>query len=125
MSSFLDNGFIKGIRSWIDLCLALGKIRLDRPIANWRTAWRRICKAAGLPRLRFHDLRHTATTKLLENAVPYATVAQILDGPRRLPYGWRGDTVTSALKLSGGPLMPLRQSVFQKVCTKMITKLPV
>jgi len=35
-------------------------------------------QSCGLPRLRFHDLRHSFATKLLENAVPYATGAQIL-----------------------------------------------
>jgi len=70
-----------------------GKIRLDRPIANWRTAWRKICKAAGLPGLRFHDLRHTAATKLLENGVPYATVAQIL--------GWSPTTAVRMAKRYG------------------------
>ena len=70
-----------------------GKIRLDRPIANWRSAWRRICKAAGLPQLRFHDLRHSTATKLLENAVPYATVAQIL--------GWSATTAVRMAKRYG------------------------
>src|SRR5437764_13748698 len=28
--------------------------------------------------LRFHDLRHSAATKMLENGVPIATVAQVL-----------------------------------------------
>jgi integrase len=70
-----------------------GKIRVDRPIANWRTAWRKICKDAGLSGLRFHDLRHTAATKLLENAVPYATVAQIL--------GWSPTTAVRMAKRYG------------------------
>lgn len=70
-----------------------GKICQDRPIANWRTAWRKICKAAGLPQLRFHDLRHTAATKLLENGVPYATVAQIL--------GWSPTTAVRMAKRYG------------------------
>ncbi len=35
-----------------------------------------ICRLAGL---RYHDLRHSAATKMLENGVPIATVAQVLD----------------------------------------------
>jgi integrase len=32
----------------------------------WHTAWRALVKATGLPGLRFHDLRHTVVTRLLE-----------------------------------------------------------
>lgn len=34
--------------------------------------------AAGLPRLRFHDLRHTSATLLLESGVDVKTVAERL-----------------------------------------------
>ena len=30
--------------------------------------------------LRFHDLRHSAATKMLENGVPHPTVAQVMGG---------------------------------------------
>jgi integrase len=33
---------------------------------TWRTAWLSLTKAAGFPKLRFHDLRHTCITKLVE-----------------------------------------------------------
>jgi integrase len=48
------------------------KRRLDptRPITSWRTAWRSLRKAAGLPTVRFHDGRHTALTRLAEKGVP-------------------------------------------------------
>lgn len=41
-----------------------------RPMKTWRTAWRSLRCAAGLPKLRFHDLRHTCITKLAEAGVP-------------------------------------------------------
>ena len=41
-----------------------------RPVKTWRTAWRSLKRAAGLPTLRFHDLRHTSITKLAEAGVP-------------------------------------------------------
>jgi integrase len=41
-----------------------------RPMKTWRTAWRSLKRAAGLPKLRFHDLRHTCITKLAESGVP-------------------------------------------------------
>lgn len=38
-----------------------------RPMFSWRGAWDDMREAAGLPKLRFHDLRHTAITLLLED----------------------------------------------------------
>lgn len=37
------------------------------PAHDWRSAWEALRAAAGLPTLRFKDLRHTAITDLLEN----------------------------------------------------------
>ncbi|MGI9070747.1 MAG: tyrosine-type recombinase/integrase [Bryobacteraceae bacterium] len=48
-----------------------------RPQKTWRTAWRSLCKAAGLQGLRFHDLRHTAITKLAESEAPDQTIMSI------------------------------------------------
>jgi hypothetical protein len=42
----------------------------SRAMTSWRTAWRNIRKAAGLPRVRFHDGRHTAITTLAEKGLP-------------------------------------------------------
>ena len=41
-----------------------------RPMSSWRTAWRSVRKAAGLPHVRFHDGRHTAITTLAEKGLP-------------------------------------------------------
>ena len=41
-----------------------------RPMTSWRTAWRSLRKAAGLPNVRFHDGRHTALTRLAEKGLP-------------------------------------------------------
>jgi transposase-like protein len=38
----------------------------NRPIGTWRTAWTAVRRRAGV-NLRFHDLRHTTVTRLLEN----------------------------------------------------------
>jgi len=101
---------------------ANGKIDAARPISNWRSAWRNLtrsieCPACGhleppashcrneecrldireikspIATLRFHDLRHTAATKMLENGVPYATMAQIL--------GWSATTAVRMAKRYG------------------------
>jgi integrase len=41
-------------------------VDLTKPMAEWKTAWRRALKLAGL-RYRWHDLRHTFITRLAEN----------------------------------------------------------
>jgi len=40
----------------------------------WDTAWRSLTKAAGLTGLRFHDLRHTFITHMVERGVPLGTI---------------------------------------------------
>jgi integrase len=42
----------------------------SRPMRSWRTAWRKLTKAAGLPGFRFHDLRHTFITNHAEIGTP-------------------------------------------------------
>jgi ketosteroid isomerase-like protein len=48
-----------------------------RPVGSWRTAWRTLTKKAGLPGLRFHDLRHTAISALGEAGVPDRVIMDI------------------------------------------------
>jgi integrase len=99
-----------------------GQVDPTRGIASWRTAWRRVtraiqCPACGeiqsprkicrnaecrvemrgiknpLDGLRFHDLRHSTATKLLEQGTPFAVVAQIL--------GWSASTAVRMAKRYG------------------------
>lgn len=70
-----------------------GQIEPERSIGDWRTAWRRARCEAGLDGLRFHDLRHTAATKLLEHGVPVAVVAHIL--------GWSASAAVRMAKRYG------------------------
>jgi integrase len=48
-----------------------------KPMVSWRSGWRSLAKNAGLPGLRFHDLRHSAITKLAEAGVPDQTLMSI------------------------------------------------
>jgi Phage integrase family len=41
-----------------------------KPAKKWDGAWRSLRDAAGLPGFRFHDLRHTVVTDLLEAGEP-------------------------------------------------------
>ena len=72
------------------------------PIGNWKEAWEMAKKRAGAIlgggatdkeaeplKCRFHDLRHTAVTRLLEAGIPYPVVASIM--------GWSAAT---AIRLS-------------------------
>jgi integrase len=49
----------------------------SKPASNWHTAWRALRDAAGLPGLRFRDLRHTVVTRLLEAGEPDHVVESI------------------------------------------------
>lgn len=42
-----------------------------------KTAWKSACKEAEIEDLRFHDLRHTATTRLIRAGVPHTEVMKI------------------------------------------------
>ena len=46
-----------------------GQYDPTQPMTKWDTAWRALRDAAGLPRFRFHDLRHTVITELAELGV--------------------------------------------------------
>ena len=46
-----------------------GRYDPAQPMLKWDTAWRALRDAAGLPRFRFHDLRHTVITELAELGV--------------------------------------------------------
>jgi integrase len=48
-----------------------------KPTTGWRTAWRKLTKQAGLPGLRFHDLRHHAITELAESGASEQTIMAI------------------------------------------------
>ena len=45
---------------------------------NFRTAWLKACRDAGLPELHMHDLRHAAAADLLRSGVTLGVAAQVL-----------------------------------------------
>ena len=47
------------------------------PLKSWRSAWRKLTKAAGIAGLRFHDLRHHAITELAESQASDQTIMSI------------------------------------------------
>src|SRR5271157_2550891 len=54
-----------------------GHVDPTRNQTSFRTAWRRLTKAAGLEGLRFNDLRHHAITELAESQVSDQTIMAI------------------------------------------------
>jgi integrase len=54
-----------------------------KPIGRWKEAWESAKIRAGVS-CRFHDLRHTGCTRMLESGVPFSVVATIM--------GWSGST---------------------------------
>ncbi len=94
--------------------VARGRYDAARPASAWwiSRAWRAMRNAAGLPGLRFHDLRHTTITKLLEAGTPDAVVMSVAGHVTRammLHYGrihqdpMRQALEAVALKRRSGP----------------------
>jgi integrase len=49
----------------------------SRPTTGWRSAWESLREKAGLPSLRFHDLRHHCITRLAELGTPDHVIMSI------------------------------------------------
>jgi integrase len=71
----------------------------EKPITSWKTAW---MTARGTARVecRFHDLRHTTVTRLLERGVAFAWQRRSWDGAQRPASAWRSVTDTSVPRRS-------------------------
>jgi len=54
-----------------------------KPIGRWKEAWETAKKTAGVS-CRFHDLRHTGCTRMLEAGIPFSVVASVM--------GWSAST---------------------------------
>lgn len=63
-----------------------------RPIGRWKEAWESAKIRAGVA-CRFHDLRHTGCTRMLEAGVPFSVVATIM--------GWSPSTTVRMARRYG------------------------
>jgi len=63
-----------------------------KPIGRWKEAWEAAKIRAGV-KCRFHDLRHTGCTRMLEAGVPFSVVATIM--------GWSASTTVRMTKRYG------------------------
>lgn len=62
------------------------------PIGRWKEAWESAKTRAGV-HCRFHDLRHTGCTRMLEAGVPFSVVATIM--------GWSPSTTVRMARRYG------------------------
>jgi integrase len=63
-----------------------------KPIGSWKEAWESVKRKTSIE-VRFHDLRHTCVTRMLEGAVPLSVVASVL--------GWSPATTARMAKRYG------------------------
>jgi integrase len=64
----------------------------ESPIGSWKEAWESVKRKTGVE-VRFHDLRHTCVTRMLEGGVPLSVVASLL--------GWSPATTARMAKRYG------------------------
>jgi integrase len=62
---------------------------VTKPITTWKEAWEHGKARAGVT-CRFHDLRHTGCTRLLDAGVSHPVVAEIM--------GWSASTAIRMIK---------------------------
>jgi integrase len=64
---------------WTDLDLIFpSNVGTPLTASNIRRAFRKLLKASGLPKIRFHDLRHTAASLMLNHGIPVLIVSKRL-----------------------------------------------
>jgi hypothetical protein len=64
----------------------------SKPMGDWKEAWEGVRERAQV-KCRFHDLRHTACTRMLEAGVPFSVIATIM--------GWSPSTTIRMAKRYG------------------------
>jgi integrase len=94
-----------------------------QPIGSWKEAWEAAKKRAGrtlnpeaeIPQpliCRFHDLRHTGCTRMLEAGVPFSVVSEIM--------GWAASTAIRMSKIYGHIGNSARRDAVEKMASVTI-----
>jgi hypothetical protein len=77
-----------------------------KPIGELKEAWEAAKKRAGVT-CRFHDLRHTGCTRMLEAGVPFSVVSEIM--------GWSASTAVRMAKRYGHIGQTARREAIKKL----------
>jgi hypothetical protein len=81
-----------------------------KPASRWDAAWRSLRDAAGLPGFRFHDLRHTVVTDLLEAGEPEHVIEAVTRHLSRAEQGKGGVICGSDIESSRIAVFALKYS---------------
>jgi len=82
--------------------------------SNLRKDFRRVLQDAGLPKIRFHDLRHTAASLMLNNGVPPIVVS------KRLGHSKPSTTINTY-----GHLYVEMQNEAARIMDDLVTPIPI
>ena len=84
-----------------------------QPIGRWKEAWEAAKQRSGV-RCRFHDLRHTGCTRMLEAGVPLAVVAELM--------GWSASTAIRMAKRYGHIGQNARRQAMETLATGYVAE---
>jgi integrase len=82
-----------------------------RPVGDWKEGWEAAKKRAGVT-CRFHDLRHSGCTRMLEAGVPFSVVSEIM--------GWSASTAVRMAKRYGHIGHSARRDAVDKLATATV-----
>jgi integrase len=82
-----------------------------RPVGDWKEGWEAAKKRAGV-KCRFHDLRHTGCTRMLEAGVPFSVLADIM--------GWSASTAVRMAKRYGHIGQSARREAIDKLSSATV-----
>jgi integrase len=83
----------------------------SKPVGDWKEGWEAAKKRAGV-NCRFHDLRHTGCTRMLEAGVPFTVVSEIM--------GWSASTAVRMAKRYGHIGLSARREAVDKLASASV-----
>lgn len=84
-----------------------------KPLHSFKEAWEHAKKAADI-KIRFHDLRHTAVTRMLESGVPLPVVGAVM--------GWSAATMVRMSKIYGHFADSSRRQAVDAICAAVLSE---
>jgi integrase len=83
---------------------------LDARCSTIKTSWLSVCELAGLDGFRFHDLRHTAITRLVATGTPSATIMKISGHTQMTTFQRYNNPSSDSVKLAAIRLQELNSN---------------